>query len=211
MIKLAKGDAPDVLADNAAKWTAELAAEIAKGGDKIAYRKSKYNHPQVKAALIAETKSKCAYCESLPLHVTYGDIEHIAPKSSDINLTFDWQNLTLACDVCNTKKGDQEGLIDPYEDDPEQEFRWVGPIIFHQAGSAKAELTRTTIALNRNELLFQRAERLEALENLFRRIEQHPEENERDLILAATLRHEMSDEKEYAACSRSFLVMTGRC
>jgi uncharacterized protein (TIGR02646 family) len=188
----------------------ELLAEVAKGGDKVAYRKSKYNHPEIKAALVTETNGKCAYCESLPLHVTYGDIEHIVPKSVDPNLTFDWHNLTLACDVCNTKKANQEGLIDPYIDEPEDEFDFIGPMLLHRTGKAKAEITRTALDLNRSHLLCQRAERIEALENRFRLIEQHPEAEERKLILAATVEHEISAEREYSSCSRSYLRSTGR-
>jgi uncharacterized protein (TIGR02646 family) len=210
LIKLTKGPVPDFLAQNADNWLKELLAEVANGGDKIAYRKSKYNNPAIKAALIAETNGKCAYCESLPLHVTYGDIEHIMPKSVDPNLTFDWQNLTLACDICNTKKADKEGLIDPYEDEPEDEFNFIGPMILHRAGKAKAEITRTVLDLNRSYLLCQRAERIEALENKFRLIEQHPEPEERELMLAATVEHEMSAERGYSLCSRSYLRATER-
>lgn len=210
MIKLEKGIVPDVLANNATVWTKELAAEVAAGGDRIAYRKSKYNHPEIKSALIDETGRKCAYCESLALHVTYGDIEHIVPKSIDINLTFEWSNLTLACDVCNTKKGDKEGLVDPYNDEPEDEFKFVGPMLFHCEGRAKAELTRLFLDLNRIDLLSHRAERIEALESLFRRIEQHPDAQERALILAATVEHETGASKEYSACARTYLRSTGR-
>ena len=210
MIKLIKGTVPDILADNAAVWTEELAAEVAAGGDKVAYRKSKYSHTTIKNALIIETSRKCAYCESLALHVTYGDVEHIIPKSIDINLTFDWANLTLACDVCNTKKGDKEGLVDPYSDEPEDEFMFVGPMLFHGEGRAKARITKVSLDLNRIDLLSHRAERIEGLENLFRDIEQHPDENERDLILAATVEHEISGSKEYAACTRTYLKATGR-
>src|SRR5262245_49620492 len=141
MIKLTKGPPPQVLVDNAANWTAELLAEMENGGDKIAYRAGKYRHPEIKDALKLETHRKCAYCESKPLHVTFGDIEHVIPKSEEPNLTFDWPNLTLACDVCNTNKGAKMGLLDPYHCEPEQEFEFHGPMMFHRAGHAAAELT----------------------------------------------------------------------
>jgi uncharacterized protein (TIGR02646 family) len=210
LIKLKKGPVPDLLAQNAGEWLKDLLAELTKGGDKAAYRKSKYNNPEIKMALIAETNGKCAYCESLQLHVTYGDIEHIVPKSANVNLTFDWNNLTLACDVCNTKKSDKEGLVDPYQDEPENEFDFIGPMLLHRAGKAKAEITRTVLDLNRSHLLCQRAERIEALENRFRLIEQHPDAKERKLMLAATVEHEISPERGYSLCSRSYLRATGR-
>jgi uncharacterized protein (TIGR02646 family) len=210
LIKLSKGAVPERLARNALRWANELLVEIANGGDKVAYRKSKYNHPEIKAALVTETHGKCAYCECLPLHATYGDIEHITPKSTNLNLTFDWHNLTIACDVCNTKKADHQGLIDPYVDEPEDELNFIGPMILHRTGKSKGELTRTVLDLNRSHLLFQRAERIEALENRFRLIEQHPEDEERQLILSATVEHEISAERGYSSCSKSYLRATGR-
>jgi uncharacterized protein (TIGR02646 family) len=59
----------------------------------------------------------CAYCESKLRHITYGDIEHIVAKAVDQSRTYDWTNLTIACDVCNTEKSDEEGLVDPYTED----------------------------------------------------------------------------------------------
>ncbi|MFD2781156.1 HNH endonuclease [Novosphingobium pokkalii] len=109
MIRLSKGDEPAVLSNNAAVWTAELLDALEHRPADVPGIKGRYNHPTVKAALKAETSEKCAYCESKMLHVTFGDIEHIVPKSADPKLTFDWENLTLACDVCNTKKGTARG------------------------------------------------------------------------------------------------------
>lgn len=73
MIKLQKGPEPNVLQADAERWTAELLA----AGDKAKAKNSRYGHPDVKAALIAETNGKCAYCESKLLHIAYGDVEHI--------------------------------------------------------------------------------------------------------------------------------------
>lgn len=209
MIRLEKGDQPDLLAQNAAAWTAELLAEIASGGDRVAYRRGKYNQPAIKDAIVAETYRKCAYCESQPLHVTYGDIEHIIPKSVEPSDTFYWPNLTLACDVCNTKKADKVGLLDPYECEPEDEFVFHGPMIFHREGRVSAEITRTVLDLNRIDLLNKRKDRLDDLANNIRRIQQHPEPAERELLLITALEHARSREREFAACARSFLACLG--
>jgi uncharacterized protein (TIGR02646 family) len=209
LIRLKKGEQPEVLIQNAPKWTKELLAEIAKGGDKLAYRKSKYNQPPVKDAIIAETFRKCAYCESQPLHVTYGDIEHVVPKSLEPERTFDWSNLTLACDVCNTKKSDKLGLLDPYDCNPEEEFAFHGPMILHHDGRASAEVTRTILDLNRIDLLNKRKDRLDDIANVFRRIDKHDEADERTLMLQTAIDHHSSQEREFAACSRSFLKASG--
>ena len=55
---------------------------------------------------------KCAYCESKITVVTYGSIEHFRPKSIYPELTFEWNNLLLSCDICNDigHKGNQFSL-----------------------------------------------------------------------------------------------------
>lgn len=205
MIRLHKGPPPPVLAANAQTWTEDLLQEVDAGGDKVAYRKSKYNHPEIKDALRSETYRKCAYCESQPLHVTYGDIEHIIPKSTDLQLTFDWQNLTLACDVCNTKKGDHEGILDPYNCTPSDELEFIGPMLMHKEGRAAAEITKIRLDLNRMDLLARRADRLDELENNLRRISQHADATERALMLEAAIDHAKESERAYCACGEAFL------
>jgi 5-methylcytosine-specific restriction endonuclease McrA len=205
LIKLTKGAEPQRLLDNAAQWTTELIAEIQNGGDKISYRKSKYNHPDIKEAIKAETHKKCAYCESKPLHVTHGDIEHVVPKASNPQMTFNWNNLTLACDRCNTKKADHEGLLDPYNCEPSDELRFYGPMVLHREGRAAAEITRTRLDLNRTDLLDKRRERLDNLTDKLRRIAQHPEVQERELLMKVAIESETSDDAEFAACVRDYL------
>jgi hypothetical protein len=206
MIALTKTDEPEILVQNAATWTADLQTEIQNGGDKVAYRTSKYRHPQIKEALKQETHRKCAYCESKPLHVTFGDIEHVIPKSEDVNLTFEWSNLTLACDVCNTNKGTKVGLIDPYGCDPEQEFEFFGPQIFHRSGHAVAEYTHIELDLNRMDLLERRRDRLRALRDKFEKFDMNPDPALAQLLKNAALAYETSQDREFAACARAFLA-----
>lgn len=205
MIALIKGDKPDILKQNDAIWRDGLLDLIASGRPTADYLRNKYGHENVKAALKVETASKCAYCESKPLHVTYGDVEHIVAKSRAPERTFDWDNLTLACDVCNTKKGSRDGLLDPYTVDPEHHFSFFGPMIMHNEGCATAELTRTVLDLNRSALLDKRCEAIDKLNNLLLRIGQNPDPEERKVLLEATLEHETSKDREYAACLRAFV------
>lgn len=134
MIKLSKLDEPDVLFNNSATWTQVLLNKEAAGKKPTASEKSRYRHPEIKAVLVKETGGKCAYCESKLLHIHHGDVEHIYPKSLDVRKTFEWRNLTLACEKCNQNKSNKdpllEQIIDPYEDDPEYHLVFVGALIF---------------------------------------------------------------------------------
>lgn len=205
MIILKKGDKPAILAKNYTKWTTELEAEILDGGDKVTYRSSKYNAKKIKEALQQEVHGKCAYCESKFLSVTYGDVEHIVPKSSDVKMTFEWCNLTLACDRCNTNKGDKIGLFDPYENDPEEHFEFFGPTIRHKDGRDIAELTHIELKLNRVDLLEKRHEKLLDLANHLERLGKNPDQSTRTLLVNAVKAAASAPDSEFSACLKSLI------
>lgn len=179
MRRLTKDNPPPVLVANAAKWTAELVQTIAAGQKPTDTQKGRYNQPAIKEALKAETKRKCAYCESKFEHVTYGDIEHVVPKSKVPSKSFDWFNLTMACDVCNTEKGDyfaapgdddHDTLIDPYVDDPDQFFMFMRELIHPKFGNARAHKTYQTLDLGRNPLVEARRTQLDAVSGVLESI-----------------------------------------
>lgn len=206
MIQLVKGAAPAILAQRAAEWTAELLAAIGAGKAGEEIRKARYNHQEIKAALLQETAGKCAYCESKFRHVAYGDIEHITPKSTDARRTYDWANLTMACDVCNTKKGDQDGIVDPYEVDPEAvHFRFMGPMVTVLNESETAKLAIAVLQLNRPELLERRKERIEDLSRRLGEVLSTKDAITRSALLKALVQGETQGDKEYAACARSYV------
>ena len=207
MIKLRKTAVPGALARNAARWTAELLKEIAAGGDKVALRQNKYNHPEIKAALIAETNEKCAYCESLPLHVTHGDIEHITPKSEAPDLTFEWNNLTLACTICNGKKSNKEDLLDPYNDEVRDDLKFVGPMVLHKDGSAKAERTVLELDLNRKDLVARRLDHLMYVNARIRDNNKNPDAHERELTRAALSAFFETPAAAFSACAQDFIAL----
>lgn len=206
MIRLTKGPIPAILAQNAALWTKEVTDAIAAGRDPTPTQLSRYRHKDIKDALKLETHRKCAYCESKALHVTHGDVEHIAPKSVNPALSFDWQNLTLACDVCNTCKGNKEGFVDPYVDTPSDEIGFYGPMIFGLPGRNRAERTVTELGLNRIDLLERRKERLQALIERLRRLNETADEQQREFIRSALINFEAADDREYAACVRKWIA-----
>jgi len=75
-----------------------------------------YGDKTVKEALILAQHDKCFLCESKITHIDYGDVEHFRPKKAfqqnykeKLNypgyywLAYDWQNLFLACKLCNQR------------------------------------------------------------------------------------------------------------
>lgn len=201
MIRLGKGPKPRILEQNAHAWTIELLHKIDKGEDPGKYLLSRYSHPDIKAALLSETNGKCAYCESSIRHIAFGDIEHIIPKSVDPRLRFDWDNLTIACDVCNTKKSNAVGLVDPYRSDPEQAFEFAGPLIWADPGNAEAVLTEEQLDLNRQGLVERRIERIEFVRNLIGSAATKSID-----IRAAMLRranNEVQGDKPFSACAKT--------
>lgn len=166
MIKLEKLPEPQVLVMNGEQWTATIVAKLAAGEDLTSTEKTRYRHADIKATLVQETFGKCAYCESKLLHIHHGDVEHVVPKSLRPELTVEWDNLTLACEICNQKKSNldpnAEHIIDPYVTDPTDHLIFVGPLVFSK-GTVPGSSTRSILDLNRGDLSERRRERLQAL------------------------------------------------
>jgi uncharacterized protein (TIGR02646 family) len=203
MIRLEKGKKPDVLERNATNWTRELLEKIAAGEEPTAYLLSRYAHHDIKSALLAETHSKCAYCESPLRHVAYGDIEHIVPKAADPSLRFEWKNLTIACDVCNTNKSDSIGVVDPYLTDPTIYFQFYGPLMWAIPQQPDAVFTEERLQLNRDGLVERRRERLEYLRNLIDSAASKRADI-RDAMLERASREVLGD-KPFSACAKTLL------
>lgn len=175
MIKLTKLDEPQVLATNGANWTKVVVDKISVGEKPTDTERTRYRNPDIKAALIAETHGKCAYCESKLLHIHHGDVEHIYPKSLDPALIVTWSNLTLACEICNQNKSNRdpylEHIIDPYAIEPKEHLIFAGTLLLSK-GSQYGTNTRAILDLNRGNLVERRQEKLEGLltiaENILR-------------------------------------------
>ncbi len=215
MIKLSKSKKPQVLVDNANQWTKEYLDCLnanQKPSDTIAHR---YNHPEIKAALEEETAGKCAYCESKIKHIAFGDIEHILPKKKTArpDLYVDWNNLTLACEICNrTCKKDyycqENPLINPYIDDPNDYFIFLGTVISAKYNNSRGFVTENTLELNRTELVERRNERLQSINKLLFSWEQATNPTIKD-VLATELKKECAPDKEYSAFVKHFLIAKG--
>lgn len=175
MIKLVKGVEPQILIDNKANWKAKLLGHYKDGTKPPAALKTAYNQSSVKEGLKDESSSKCMYCESRIGHVSYEHIEHVKPKASDKypELTYEYDNLGIACQKCNMNKGDDYDdntpFINPYIDDPADHFNFFGAMIWAKAGNERAELTENELELNRPELLEARMERMNSVRALIDR------------------------------------------
>ena len=209
MIRLNKAGKPAILVEKAAAWTKVLTDHQAAGTLPTDAEKSRYRHPEIKAVLITETVGKCAYCESKLRHITYGDVEHIIPKSTDVTKTFEWKNLTLACDVCNTNKGSHfgshEDLVDPYVVNPEDHFNFAGANILSKPGSGAGLATESTLKLNRIELIERRSDRLRFLNRQLHLLVEVTDPNKRAVIRRDLETHEVSADKEFAGMARAYI------
>jgi len=63
---------------------------------------TKYGNPNIRLQLNSISFHKCYYCES-KLKDRSSEIDHHIEISININLSYVWSNLYLACDNCNTK------------------------------------------------------------------------------------------------------------
>jgi len=167
MRKLTKLPIPPVLEANAVQWLAEFREN--RTSDTCRYR---YRDREIKATVKAETHSKCAYCESKIGHVTPGDVEHKRPTRHNIDLHFEWSNLTLACGECNRRKGDYDDaecpFIDPYNDDVDAMLCHHGPVVGWQPGCTIAEVSVKMLDLDskiRTDLIFRKIEKIQDLNN----------------------------------------------
>ena len=98
--------------------------------------RDRYNHPDVRLALLKMQYRKCCYCEQPIPDVGIGkQVEHFRPKSTYKHLKYEWSNLLMACGECNHAKLDQfpesnDGeplLLDPSDLtlDPEDHITFV--------------------------------------------------------------------------------------
>jgi uncharacterized protein (TIGR02646 family) len=209
VIKLQKQPEPDILRIHGVQWLKTLEDKIAAGEKPTDSEKSRYRHPDIKSALKTETSGKCAYCESKLLHIAFGDVEHISPKSEKLAHTFQWENLTLACDVCNTYKSNAPSLVDPYVDEPSEFFRFLGPMVYAIPGQAKGVTTVIQLRLNRPELVENRSKRLEAISSIILTINQTADQSIKAVLINDLMHNETADGVEYAAFVRSFIDAVG--
>jgi uncharacterized protein (TIGR02646 family) len=197
---------PQVLVDNKPAW--DDAVQV----NPTDTNKNRYRHADIKARLLEETSDKCVYCESKIGHNCPGDIEHKAPKGKRLDLIFDWDNLTIACNECNRRKLEYYDeacqFLDPNVDDVESLVIHMGPIVFHVPGEVRSELSIRILELDkydgRKALIARKMELLENIRNLRERIEREQNELLRQ-ILAEDLLARSDRSAEFSGMEKTYV------
>lgn len=164
-----------------------------------------YGNKIWKNQLLKDQHYKCCFCESYFQHVAHGDVEHFRPKggykqSSDDSLqkpgyywlAYEWNNLLIACSICNqiakenlfpllnpedrAKKtsddidGEKPILINPWKESPEDfiEFNLEVPIGIDSEGRGKQTIELLNLDEDLDEM---RAEKFSSIETLIKVIE----------------------------------------
>ena len=160
-----------MLAENWRQWTRDCRDEPAND-----HRKTRYRHPDIKQALLAETANKCVYCESKIGDTCPGDTEHMIPTSERPAGRFFWRNLTIACTECNRRKLNyyekELMFLNPYVDDVESCVIHQGPLVSWSPGNERAEATIKRLQLHdksRMELIARKIEHLEHVNDTLHR------------------------------------------
>ena len=159
MRKVTRLAMPESLRQNATTWKQDLmdALSSPEQDRKLIKRCGmRYKQDDIYDALKQMYGGLCCYCEARVGIVVFDQIEHRRPKSSCPEHTFDWDNLHLVCQVCNTSKrekwNDDHPILDSVHDiisdhlnyELEGEIRW--------AVSPQGETTIEHADLNRQPL-----------------------------------------------------------
>ncbi len=161
---------------------------------------SNYKAPINKQALIAASHGKCMYCESRVIDVYFGDVEHIRPKDRFPELEYEWNNLGFVCAKCNNSKSnkwfDETPFIDPYSEEPNEAIAAVGQWLFPRPGSDRGRVTLHEIELNRPDLLQNRLEKLNRIQDVLDLIARAPNDAVRN-ALSSRIQAELGPDAEY--------------
>ncbi len=173
-----------------------------------------YKHPDNKGALKDASFGKCMYCESKVSHIDFAHIEHIKPRAPNKfpELEFVWDNLGYCCGICNNNKSDNYDAntpyLDPYVDDPTLHLVFLGWHLFARNGSERGELTLRDIGLNRIDLIEQRKDRIDKLNQAILACSR-TSNNALKAAARASLLEEGSPDKEYSYAAKCALAAHG--
>jgi hypothetical protein len=75
----------------------------------------------IRALLESDCHGKCYICEDKPRETAKLTVDHVVSRNGNPSLEFEWDNLLLACQSCNSdaKGRDYDNIINPCETDPE--------------------------------------------------------------------------------------------
>lgn len=208
MIAAKRAKKPGILVRNFLRWEAGIRAATTKVGRDNAV--NKYRQKEIKDTLEGMFHDKCAYCEANITHVAYSHIEHYRPKDRYPLKAIEWNNLLLACGICNgpEHKGthfptpkNNGPIIDPTEKGIDLSLHFE----FHydeKAGIAivnhlsnRGEVTKNLLGLNRKKLVRHRSAHVKKLVAIARMAKTDAEAH--TILLEA-----ITDESEYSAFAK---------
>ncbi len=120
MMKLYRPNAPDFLAENADNWGKEWEKKQ-KQGKQFGWKvfEGEPVNKRILPILKEMTKEHCSFCDGFTGETSRDTIEHFKPKSIYPREAYQWDNLFLCCDLCQSTKGEKfdEQLLKPDDDD----------------------------------------------------------------------------------------------
>lgn len=123
MHKVQRNEPPVGLEDKSNEWKKQLneTKDISLSDEWTRFKTSKLGK-QTLESLKNMYLDCCMYCEGVTGATSYPQIEHFRPKSIYPELSFEYNNLHLVCQKCNSSKGDKfdERYIDPTVVDPRE-------------------------------------------------------------------------------------------
>ena len=190
------------------------------------FQESIYGHHTVKRVLNRIQNTKCCYCER-PVFKYYRDVEHFRPKSNYYWIAYDWENLFLACPVCNRQykraqfplenpdmraeshhddiNREEPLLINPAEENPEEFLTFRKEIIFSVNGNRRGAKTIEVLGLDK-DAEEERRKRYNDLKDKFTLAKADPDEYPDlvDVIVNAkeTIINAVKDSAPFAAMAR---------
>jgi hypothetical protein len=133
----------------------------------------------------------------------------------DIDLHFEWNNLTVACTECNRRKNDcydaMKPFLDPNFDNVESRVLHYGPVVGWAHGDAAAEVTVKTLQLHsehRNILLKRKIEKIAEVSDKVARLVSEAG-NPLEPVLRAELKAMTEKSAEYSAMVSEMLGTAG--
>jgi hypothetical protein len=155
------------------------------------------------------------YCETFIDDASYAAVEHIRPKSVFPELVLEWFNLGLACQRCNTNKGDywtdDVGLqvVNPYVDSVADHLVFIGPLVVSAVDSTRGVNTIRKLRFEqRDDLFISKMKRIQELESRIRLW--HRESNaELKELLAEDVASALDPAREFAGSLRAYALSRG--
>ena len=209
VIELVKGPSPTWISTNQGPATAAYI------GAAVHHKPSPWKRSEIVDALKIECNHKCMYCEGFIDDVAYAAVEHIRPKSTHPELVLEWTNLGIACQRCNTNKGDywtdlaELQLLNPYVDRVADHLQFVGPIVVSAGGSSRGVNTvRVLKFFDREDLLVSKMKRIEDLD-LRIRLWRRESNEEVKILLAEDIQDAIGPGREFSASLVAFASLQG--